>query len=61
MLGPVVLASKHKFGKASNLILDHMKSQVSCDKDNLNISDITLDAEPFVNPISGNLFPNIDI
>ena len=29
MLGPLVLARKHKFGKASNLILDHMISQRS--------------------------------
>jgi hypothetical protein len=29
MLKPAFLASKHKFGKTSNLILDHMISQVS--------------------------------
>jgi hypothetical protein len=28
MLEPVFMARKHKFGKASNLILDHMISQV---------------------------------
>jgi hypothetical protein len=29
IIGLVVLARKHKFGKASNLILDHMISQLS--------------------------------
>ena len=29
MFVPVVLARKHRFGKASNLILDHMISQLS--------------------------------